>query len=362
MFGIKKSALTVYVFACFLVLSGCSVISETGQRGVKTVFYPPLPNEPRIQLLTTINAALVQGKTKNAFSDFVLGKEDGVESRLTKPYGVAYFSNQVIVVDTRGPGYMILDANDKVLKTVRGMGPGRMQKPINVTVDREGRRYISDTGRGQVMVFDQQDEFLQAYGKLEQFKPSDALVVDGEIYISDLEHHIVHVLDLNSGVTRRTIGARGSGAGELFFPTNMALMPNNNILVSDTGNYRLQEFTLDGRFVRSYGQAGNGLGQFARPKGIAVDHEGLIYAIDSAFENIQLFDRHGQLLMFFGKPGNELDNINLPADISISYDGVQSFEQYADPNFRLQYLVFVTSQYGPNKITVYGFGEYRRNL
>lgn len=354
-------AVSVILGGAFL-LASCTLLPTGLDRGRTAVFYPPLPNEPKIQLLTTINASLVQGKKKNHFSEFILGKDEVNESRLTKPYGVAFYRSQVLVVDTRGPGYMILDANDKVTKVVNGTGPGRMQKPINITLDKRGNRFVADTYRNQVLMFDRDDQFVSAFGKIDQFKPSDILIVDSELYVSDLEHHKIHVIDVESGVTVRTIAERGSADGELFFPTNMALTPKGNILVSDTGNYRLQEFDRSGRFIRAYGEAGNGLGQFARPKGIAVDKNGLIYAVDSAFENIQLFDRHGKLLLFFGKPGNDFDNINLPADITISYTGVDQFKRFADDRFQVEYLIFVTSQYGPNKITVYGFGEYLKRI
>jgi len=208
------------------------------------------------------------------------------------------------------------------------------------------------------LVFDKQDKFIKAFGKTDQFRPADVLVREDSIFITDLDHHVVHVLDKKTGFTRRIIGKRGSAEGELFFPTNLAWTPLDHLLVSDTGNYRLMLFSINGKFLRQYGEAGSGLGQFARPKGIAVDKEGRIYAVDSSFENVQLFDPSGQLLLFFGKPGNAPDNINLPADITIQYDDIDAFKKFADKHFTVEYLIFVSSQFGPNKVSVYGFGTY----
>lgn len=339
----------------------CSILPDNNGFGTSPVFYPPLPNQPRIQLLTTINAAWVQGNKRTGFSDFILGKEESTSSQLVKPYGVTYFKEKVLVVDTRGPGYLVLTADDELVKVVKGSGSGRMRKPINIFVDDRGNRFITDTFRNQVLMFDQNDEFVRAYGKTDQFQPSDVLVKGNKLYVADVKNHIIHVLDLESGFTREMIGGRGSNEGELFYPTNLSMSPEGNIIVSDTGNYRLQLFSPDGRYLRRYGEAGSGLGQFARPKGVAVDKAGRIYAVDAAFENIQLFDKEGRLLLFFGAPGNEYDNINLPADINIQYTGIEQFKKYADNRFNIEYLIFVTSQYGPNKITVYGFGSYNKS-
>lgn len=341
-----------------ILLLGCSAGTKTDEQGSSAIFYPPLPNKPHIQYLTTINAASIQKSKRTRFSDFVLGKDESRGSRIKKPYGVAFNGDRVFVVDSRGPGYMILDTEDKLIKTVKGNGGGRMVKPINITLDEQGNRYVTDTGRDQVLVYDRDDSFIKAYGIKEQFKPADVLISGDKLFISDLKHHLVHVLDKDTGKTMYKIGKVGSKEGELFFPTNLAMDPDGNLLVSDTGNYRVQLFGTYGKYMRSFGHAGSGLGQFARPKGVAVDRRGQVYVVDAAFENIQVFGSDGELLLFFGKPGNEVDSLNLPADISLQYKGVGKFQHYADKKFKLEYLIFISNQFGPNKIGVYGYGNY----
>ena len=50
-------------------------------------------------------------------------------------------------------------------------------------------------------------------------------------------------------------------------------------------------------------------------------------------------------------------DINLPADVSVDYDNVQYFQRYADPKFKIEYVILVSSQFGVNKINIYGFGR-----
>ena len=57
-----------------------------------------------------------------------------------------------------------------------------------------------------------------------------------------------------------------------------------------------------------------------------------------------------------GAAGRE--DVNLPAKVDLSYRGVGHFAEYIAPDFRVDYMVFVSNQPGPNRIGVYGFGAY----
>ena len=81
--------------------------------------------------------------------------------------------------------------------------------------------------------------------------------------------------------------------------------------------------------------------------------------VDSAFEIVQIFDiETGIPLMPFGKFGSLEGGTWLPAGVHVDYDNVDYFSSYVDPNFRPEYLIYVTNQSGPFKINVYAFGEY----
>ena len=57
--------------------------------------------------------------------------------------------------------------------------------------------------------------------------------------------------------------------------------------------------------------------------------------------------------------GNQPGNLILPAQIVIDYDNVPLFTKYASPDFEIEYLILVTSQYGERKVNVFGFGQKR---
>jgi DNA-binding beta-propeller fold protein YncE len=231
-----------------------------------------------------------------------------------------------------------------------------MKKPINIAIDADGTKYVTDTGREAILVYDESDRFVRLMGEKGQFRPVDVAISGDRLYVTDLQSQNVKVLDKHTGEQLSEIGQAGAREGKMFHPTNLAIGPDGSVYVSDTNNFRIQQFTADGEFVRSFGTAGQGFGQFARPKGVSVDAEGRIYVVDAAFQNVQIFDDQARLLLFIGGAGQGRGQFSLPTVVKIDYANVEYFQKYVAPGFELEYLVLVVSQFGPNKISVFGFG------
>jgi len=68
-------------------------------------------------------------------------------------------------------------------------------------------------------------------------------------------------------------GGKGHGKGQFDSPSAIAVDPNGNVLIADTGNGRIEKFSPTGTFVTS-------IGQFEAPNGIAVDRGGNIYVAE----------------------------------------------------------------------------------
>jgi DNA-binding beta-propeller fold protein YncE len=320
------------------------------------VFYPPLPNAPRIQYLTTIASERDLAVRKGSFADFIVGEEKQAQ-RLTQPYGIAMYQGKLYVADTGAGGLAVFDLAQQRFSFVTGSGAGRIKRPINIRIDADGTKYVTDTGRDQVLVYDRDDRFVRAFGVEGQFRPVDLAIAGDRLYVADIAHHQVHVLEKSTGRLLFKFGAAGSGDGELFHPTNIALGPDGDIYVVETSNFRVQRFTAEGKPVRTYGSVGSTPGSFARPKGIAMDKAGRLLVGDAAFQNVQIFDNSGKLLMYFGQTDGRADGLNLPAGVSVDYDNIAAFRRFADPKFSIDYLILVASQFGPNKVDVFAFGK-----
>jgi sugar lactone lactonase YvrE len=320
------------------------------------IFYPLPPNMPRVQFLHKYTSSLDVATESKGFRSFVFGGEENEDQVVQKPYGLAMYDGAIYVVDTRGNGYGVFDLKNDTSRLIQPSGAGALKKPINITIDQDGTRYVTDSVREQVLVFNSDDKFLRAIGGPGQFKPIDVAISGDRLFVSDVTNHVIHVLDKVTGEELSRFGEPGEEPGQFAHPTNLALGPQGTIYITDTSNFRLQEFDLDGEFIRTIGAAGNRPGRFARPKGVSVDRDGHIYVVDAAFQNIQILHADGGALMSFGAPGEEVDSINLPTVVKVDYDNVSYFEEYFAPGFDVEYLVLVASSFGYNKVAVFGFG------
>ncbi len=335
-------------------LAGCAVAPQKPAEPAAAVFYPAAPEAPRIQHLTSFRGENDFAAKLSTFEQFLAGEEKG--RALVTIYGVALFEGRIFAVDSKSAGIAIFDLNKQQFSVFVGAGAGKFKVPINITIDKDGTRYVTDTGRNQVLRFDREGGFLGAIGEPDQFRPIDVAIVGDKLYVVDLQHNEVQVLNKTSGKLLFKFGNEGTKENNLLHPTNIALAPNGDVLVVDTSNFRVRRFTAEGKPVRDFGAAGDTPGTFARPKGIAVDRTGNVYVSDSAFQNVQVFGADDKLLMAFGQP-EKSEGMSLPAAIKIDYDNVALFKKYADPKFNVEYLILVTSQVSPNKVDVFGFGR-----
>lgn len=102
-----------------------------------------------------------------------------------------------------------------------------------------------------------------------------ALTVQAEYYVADSRNHRVQVFTAE-GKFLRTFGSYGAGRGELNKPRNVAVDSSGFVYVSESENHRVSVFNSEGRFVSSFGQKGRGPGQFYCPHGLAVDDSGVV--------------------------------------------------------------------------------------
>lgn len=238
--------------------------------------------------------------------------------------------------------------------------------PFNIAIDLDGTRYVTDTGNTgsgspKVGIYAQDDSYVDRLTLAKDMRPVDVALGPDRIYVSDMKGHCVRVYNKADRKPLFTIPRDlKAGPGWLYQPANLALDPQGRVLVSDLGGSQVCVYDLEGNYLRTLGRPGRGPGMFARPKGVAVDREGRAYVVDAATEAVQLFDRDGRLLMYFGRPNPgrpKPGDLLLPAAVKVDYESLPLFEKWVAPNFKAEYLIFVTSQFGSDKVSVYAFGS-----
>ena len=92
-----------------------------------------------------------------------------------------------------------------------------------------------------------------------------------------------------------------SGPGQLNAPRSIGFARSSgDLLVSDNGNNRIQEFRPTGAFRLLFGSAGSGNGKFNGPYGLGVNGAGDIYVADSSNARVQEFDPNRAFIRAFG--------------------------------------------------------------
>ncbi len=342
--------------ACALL--GMVLVSACASSPVRTeaVLYPALPENPRIQYLTTISTQ-EDVRPTGAFRRFVIGEPNS--PALRRPWDVAHDKGHLYVVDKGLGQVVIIDLDERHFRILPAVEPGGLVEPNGIFVTDDGFKYVADAGRGQVLEFNAENQFVRALGSLEQFRPLDVVVWEDRIYVCDVRDEEIEILDRKSGEVIGRIGHQGSGPGAFRYPTHLALGSEGDLYVTDMMNFRVQRFDANGKHLNDIGEWGDFPGAMPRPKGMAVDREGHLYQTDVAFEMIQVFDvETAKPLLPFGKYGSGPGGSYLPSGVDIDYDNLDHFARFVAPDFTPEYLIYVSNQAGPDKLNVYAFGKW----
>ncbi len=322
------------------------------------VFYPAPPQRPRIQFLTSISGARDIQPAASPLMTFLVGSDATRGRNFRKPAAVATHDGVIYVADPGWDTVLLLDLEQSTFDNVSDRGTGKLQVPVAIAIDAAGNKFVADSGRRQVVQFNEKNEFVQSYGNPEALRPTGVAVSDEFLYVVNRREHRVEVYDRRSRQQVRSFGEFGRGEGQFNIPTSLTRGEDGHLFVTDATNFRIQEFDSQGEFVREYGFLGDGPGTFARPRGSGLDRDGHLYVADAAFENVQIWDTtNAHVLLSFGGSGVGPGNMYLPASVHIDYDLVEYFREFVDPDFELVYVVLVANNYGPHKLSIYGFIE-----
>jgi len=349
---LQKVAISLLICPVLALAPGCATKKPAKSN---YVMFPAPPDEPRIQYLWSFGSETELGG-RGRFNEFIVG-EESLYRPITKPYGVAIKAGKIYVCDTQAGNVSIADLKTRRMRYIKPVGQAALKLPVGVAVDNDGTIYVTDTGREQVLVFDQQGNLLHTLGQKGEMKPAGIALHENKIFVTDAKNSSVRIYDKTTRQLIRTLPENETDEKKrLFMPTNIAVDSKGEIVVSDTGGFAVKIYDAEGKHVRTLGELGVSPGQFAMPKGVGVDGQGRVYVLDAAAPVIQMFDAEGRLLMYFGEPQSSgPGGLWLPAGLAVDQDNLSYFQKYVAPGYKLDYIILVTNQVGPRKVSVYGF-------
>ncbi|WP_053368270.1 6-bladed beta-propeller [Bacillus sp. FJAT-27245] len=187
-----------------------------------------------------------KGKFIDYFAQKVLA-----DKGISAPAALRIIGNKVYMTDIKTSKAYVFDLTGKLLLEVGkpGTGDGELNAPNGITADDEGNVYVVDTGNQRVQIFDSKGKFLKiingsANGKGESiFVNPRGIGIDsrGIMYVVSNLTHLVYGFD-KEGKKVFQFGGLGENNGQFSLPNGLFIDKNDNVLVTDTLNIRVQAF------------------------------------------------------------------------------------------------------------------------
>lgn len=284
-----------------LFLSGCAAPQQKAQR---RYFWPPLPEEPKVEWLASYSSQHDFPKTPSQkFRESVVGAD--APRGFNNPWGIASDGEgKVYVVDVTDAAVVVYDMN-KLTVTELGQGTyaALFKSPVDADIDASGNIYVSDSAKKKVFAFSRDEKPLMTIGASENMDWPAGIGIDrrlNRLYVADAHGNNIVVFDLADGKHLFSFGGRGSGDGKLNFPSDVAVDSKGDVYVVDSMNARVQVFDREGKFKLKFGVRGDAMTSFKLPKSISISRDDYIFVSDAMANRIMVFDSKGVSLLTFG--------------------------------------------------------------
>ena len=200
-------------------------------------------------------------------------------------------------------------------------GAGILAEPRDVALAPDGLLYVADAAASRIVAFRPDGSVAYQWGRKGtgdgEFNEPWGLAVSptGEVYVADTWNHRIQKFDRTGRFLAKWGGfydAKGQldvQPGSFWGPRDVAVAPDGNVLVTDTGNKRVQVFDPSGRYVSMFGGDGTEPGRLREPVGIAIDAAGNVYVADTWNRRVQKFDSSFQPVGQFAASGWDTQSV-----------------------------------------------------
>ena len=192
------------------------------------------------------------------------------------PYGVTYLNDdEILIVDSGNNRIQQVDVQTgTVVKSFGkyGAAKGQFNLPVDVSLDEERHIVVTEFNNHRIQVMSREGESISIFGDSGPDKlnhPTSCIPYKNMFFVSEENNHCIKTFD-QSGTLLYKFGKEGNQDGQFSSPHGMLVDSYNNILVCDTNNNRVQQFSLNGRFT------GKSITHLLNPVGIATAPDGRI--------------------------------------------------------------------------------------
>jgi sugar lactone lactonase YvrE len=228
------------------------------------------------------------------------GKEGTGNGEFNSPKGLAIDSSDNIwVVDSGNNRVQKFNPKGEYLLKFgeKGSGNGQFSSPSGIAFDFSDRPFIVDTGNNRVEKFNPKGEYLAQVGKEgtgdAEFNSPTGIAIDpsARLWVTDTGNNRVQRFSASTLNYIFQFGKEGTGNGEFNSPTGLASDFQERLWVVDSGNNRAQKFSVTtehaGEYLDQVGKEGMGSGQFIEPTGIVAPAAQKLLILDTGNDRVQ---------------------------------------------------------------------------
>jgi Leucine-rich repeat (LRR) protein/sugar lactone lactonase YvrE len=195
------------------------------------------------------------------------------------------------------------------------LGITQFRQPFGVTVSNDGKIYVADLQHARVVVLDQNTgSLIRSFGSFVSsgddgmYQPAGVLTdAAGNVYVADQAYNQVKKFSSSGSLLFTLTGITS--------PTAMAFDQSGRLFVAEyTSSAQVMVYSNTGEFLYSW-NAGSYLG------GIAIDQNNVVYVSEVFNSQIVKFDTGGGLLGTIGSPGSGNGQFNSPEGLAFDHDG-----------------------------------------
>ncbi|XP_058969835.2 E3 ubiquitin-protein ligase TRIM71-like [Pocillopora verrucosa] len=301
------------------------VTSEKEDRCFQAKFVVKVPGTYKIEL--KVNG---QRLVKSPFTIVVKAREFNIVGKLDFQgevpqalAGIAVNSKGVIAVaNYEGHCILVFDETGKFVRKIGGQGDkdGQFESPSDVTFLNDDEILVADECNDRIQQLNvQTGNFVKSFGKNgsgdgEFENPlSVCITSDGRfIVVADYKNNRIQLFTMDG----EPVFKLGNSGPERLDSPFSCVCYEEKLFVTDKNNDCVKVFDERGQFLYKFGEKGNGDGQLIQPCGLCVDKYGNLLVCDTGNERIQQFSSEGT---FTGKTSSKV-NPMLPCGVATMPD------------------------------------------
>ena len=196
-----------------------------------------------------------------------------------------------------------------------------LQAPCGIAVNSKGLIAVADDEKDCILIFDKEGKFVRKLGcygnNAGQLNcPTDVIYLnDDNILVAEELNHRIQQFNVQTGNSVKSFGKKGTRDSEFHSPVSLCMDGKGRVIVAEFRNSRVQVISVDGKPVFKFGDSGPG--KLYSPAA-CVHHQNRFIVSD---DNLKVFDNSGKFLYKIGEPGTGDGQLDCPDGLCLEKCG-----------------------------------------